>query len=166
MAYTPAMQQYLDTKKDHQDCILFFRMGDFYEMFFDDAVTASRDMDIVLTRKACGNGEYAPMCGVPYHAVDSYIAKLIDKGHKVAIAEQMEDPALAKGIVKREVIRVVTPGTVIEPGMLREGENNFLACVYIDGRSAGLSWADISTGEFSALQLADCVSADQLFAQL
>ncbi len=166
MAYTPAMQQYLDTKKEHQDCILFFRMGDFYEMFFDDAVTASRDMDIVLTRKACGNGEYAPMCGVPYHAVDSYIAKLIDKGHKVAIAEQMEDPALAKGIVKREVIRVVTPGTVIEPGMLKEGENNFLACVYIDGRSAGLSWADISTGEFSALQLADCVSADQLFAQL
>jgi len=166
MAYTPAMQQYLDTKKQYPDCILFFRMGDFYEMFFDDALTASRDMDIVLTRKSCGSGEYAPMCGVPYHAVDSYISKLIEKGHKVAIAEQMEDPALAKGIVKREVIRVVTPGTVIEPGMLKEGENNFLACIYAEGSSFGVAWADISTGEFSAVQLTDSDSPDRLFAQI
>ena len=166
MAYTPAMQQYLDTKEQYKDCILLFRMGDFYEMFFDDALTASRDMDIVLTRKACGNGEYAHMCGVPYHAVESYISKLIEKGHKVAIAEQMEDPALAKGIVKREVIRVVTPGTVIEPGMLSESDNNFLASVYVDGSSAGIAWADISTGEFSALQLSGSDPSEQILAQL
>lgn len=166
MAYTPAMQQYLDVKKQYGDCILFFRMGDFYEMFFDDAVTASRDMDVVLTRKSCGDGEYAPMCGVPYHAVETYVSKLIEKGHKVAIAEQMEDPALAKGIVKREVIRVVTPGTVIEPGILKDNENNFLACVYIDGGAVGLSWADISTGEFAALQIPEKGASDQLFAQL
>ena len=166
MAYTPAMQQYLDVKEQYKDCILFFRMGDFYEMFFDDAVTASRDMDVVLTRKSCGEGEYAPMCGVPYHAVESYVSKLIEKGHKVAIAEQMEDPALAKGIVKREVIRVVTPGTVIEPGILKDSDNNFLVCVYGENGAAGLAWTDISTGEFAAMQLNERDSSDQLFAQL
>ena len=136
MAYKPMMMQYLKTKEQYQDCILFYRLGDFYEMFFDDAVVASRDIDLVLTHKACGDGEQAPMCGVPYHAAETYIARLIEKGHKVAIAEQMTDPALSKGLVEREVIRVVTPGTVISPAMLKEGDNNFLASVYIGEKAA------------------------------
>lgn len=144
---TPMMQQYLDIKQQYRDCILFFRLGDFYEMFFDDAVTASKAMEVTLTGKNCGMEEKAPMCGVPYHAADTYIAKLIEKGYKVAVCEQMEDPAAAKGIVKREVIRIVTPGTVVNQGMLDEKENNYLASVYASKDGAALTYCDISTGE-------------------
>ncbi len=166
MAYTPMILQYLATKEQYKDCILFYRLGDFYEMFFDDALVASRDMDVALTKKACGDGETAPMCGVPYHAAETYIARLIEKGHKVAIAEQMTDPALSKGLVEREVIRIITPGTVISPAMLREDENNFLACVYCGAEGIGLAWCDISTGEFSALQIRGMNAAEQLTEQL
>ena len=153
MALTPMMQQYMEVKKEYPDCILFFRLGDFYEMFFEDAVTASKAMEITLTGKSCGLPERAPMCGVPYHAADSYIAKLIDKGFKVAICEQMEDPATVKGIVKREVIRIVTPGTVISQTMLNEKENNYLASVCFFEESAGLAYCDLSTGEIAASEL-------------
>jgi len=166
MAYTPMILQYLEVKKQYSDCILFFRLGDFYEMFFEDALIASKDMDVVLTQKACGDGEKAPMCGVPYHAVETYVARLIEKGHKVAIAEQMTDPALSKGLVEREVIRIITPGTVISPEILKEDENNFLASVYASNEGIGLSWCDISTGEFSALQLKGENAAEQLIEQL
>ena len=144
---TPMMQQYLDIKQQYRDCILFFRLGDFYEMFFDDAVTASKAMEVTLTGKNCGMEEKAPMCGVPYHAADTYIAKLIEKGYKVAVCEQTEDPAAANGIVKREVIRIVTPGTVVNQGMLDEKENNYLASVYASKDGAALTYCDISTGE-------------------
>ena len=160
------MQQYLAVKQNYKDCILFFRLGDFYEMFWEDAIIASRDMDVVLTKKACGEEEKAPMCGVPYHAVDTYLARLLEHGHKVAIAEQMEDPALAKGIVERQVIRVVTPGTVIRQNMLSEKENNFLCSIFLQGNDSGISWADISTGEFFAMQLKDDPTHDKLLSQL
>ena len=143
---TPMMQQYVKTKEQYKDCILFYRLGDFYEMFFDDAITASRELEITLTGKDCGQEERAPMCGVPYHAVDSYLNKLVSKGYKVAICEQMEDPKLAKGLVKREVIRIVTPGTNLSMQALDETKNNYLMCiVYIDD-CFGISAADISTG--------------------
>ncbi len=147
MGYTPMMQHYLDTKEKYKDCILFYRLGDFYEMFFDDALTASKVMEVTLTGKNCGMKERAPMCGVPHHSVDAYIAKLVDKGYKVAICEQMEDPATAKGIVKREVVRVVTPGTVTSQTMLSEKENNYLACIYVNDKGSGLAYCDLSTGE-------------------
>ncbi len=153
MAMTPMMQQYMDVKKDYPDCILFFRLGDFYEMFFDDAVTASKAMEITLTGKSCGLEERAPMCGVPYHAADAYIGKLIDKGFKVAICEQMEDPAVAKGIVKREVVRIVTPGTVISQTMLNEKENNYLVSACFLEEAAGLAYCDLSTGEIGATEI-------------
>ncbi len=149
MAYSPMMQQYLATKEQYKDCILFYRLGDFYEMFFDDAVTVSKAIDLVLTSKACGDEEKAPMCGVPFHSADTYISRLIEKGYKVAIAEQMADPATVKGIVPREVIRVVTPGTVTSSSMLSEKDNNYLLSVYFDD-SVDLSWCDLSTGEFCA----------------
>ncbi|MDO4834059.1 MAG: DNA mismatch repair protein MutS, partial [Bacillota bacterium] len=144
---SPMMQQYLDIKEEHQDCILFFRLGDFYEMFFEDAKTASRELELTLTGKQCGLEERAPMCGVPFHAAETYISRLIDKGYKVAVCEQTEDPAAAKGIVKREVIQIVTPGTVVSSTMLREDENNFIASVYADDIDVGLSYCDVSTGE-------------------
>ena len=121
---SPMMQQYMDIKEAHQDCILFFRLGDFYEMFFEDAKLVSRELELTLTGKNCGLEERAPMCGVPFHSADTYIARLIEKGHKVAICEQTEDPAAAKGLVKREVIRIVTPGTVLSSNMLKEKEIN------------------------------------------
>ena len=124
---TPMMQQYLTLKEKYSDCLLFFRLGDFYEMFFEDALTAARELDIVLTGRDCGLEERAPMCGVPYHAVDSYISRLIEKGYKVAVCEQLTDPALAKGLVERDVVRVFTPGTVIEESMLNERKNNYIA---------------------------------------
>ena len=124
---TPMMRQYFEIKEQHPGCLLFFRLGDFYEMFYDDAKTASRELELTRTGKECGQEERAPMCGVPFHSADSYIARLVAKGYKVAICEQLEDPALAKGIVKRDVIRVVTPGTVIENSMLDESRNNYLA---------------------------------------
>lgn len=149
------MQQYMEVKSKYKDCILFYRLGDFYEMFFDDALTASRELELTLTGRDCGLSERAPMCGVPYHAVETYLDRLIEKGYKVAICEQMEDPALAKGLVQRDVIRVVTPGTVIESGMLDERSNNFLLSVCFSGEKAGLAFADVSTGEFFVHQVED-----------
>ena len=163
---SPMMQQYLDIKEQYRDCILFFRLGDFYEMFFDDAVTASRELDLTLTGKSCGKEEKAPMCGVPFHSADTYISRLIDEGYKVAICEQTEDPATAKGIVKREVIRIVTPGTLTSQSMLRENENNYLASVYIDQNGAGISYCDISTGEMYASQLAGSMTEETLVNEL
>ena len=150
---TPMMKQYLEIKKEYQDTILMFRLGDFYEMFFEDAKTASRELELVLTGRDCGQKERAPMCGVPFHSVDSYIARLVSRGYKVAICEQTEDPATAKGIVKRDVIRVLTPGTVIESSMLDESKNNFLCSIWLNGKSAGVCFADVSTGELSLTQL-------------
>ena len=150
---SPMMAQYMETKKQYSDCILFYRLGDFYEMFFDDALTASRELEITLTGKECGLEERAPMCGVPYHAVDSYLSRLVQKGYKVAIAEQMEDPKLAKGLVKREVIRVVTPGTITSAQALDETKNNYLmGIVYLADRM-GVSVADITTGDFLVTEI-------------
>ena len=150
---TPMMRQYLEIKKDYQDTILMFRLGDFYEMFFEDAKTASRELELVLTGRDCGQKERAPMCGVPFHSADSYIAKLVSRGYKVAICEQTEDPALAKGIVKRDVIRIHTPGTVIESNMLDESKNNFLCTIWLNSDRAGMCFADVSTGKISLTQL-------------
>lgn len=150
---TSMMQQYLDIKNQYKDFILFYRLGDFYEMFFDDAITASRELELTLTGRDCGEPERAPMCGVPFHSCEPYIGKLISKGYKVAICEQMEDPATAKGLVKREVIREITPGTVVESNLLTETKNNYLAAVCIKGRKAGICFADISTGEISATSI-------------
>ena len=146
---SPMMQQYMEIKEQNNDSILMYRLGDFYEMFFDDAKTCSEELELVLTGRDCGLEERAPMCGVPYHSCESYIARLIDKGYKVAICEQTEDPATAKGIVKREVVRVITPGTVIEDTMLDEGRNNYLASVFIRGNECGLCFIDASTGSVS-----------------
>lgn len=150
---SPMMQNYLATKEQYKDCILFYRLGDFYEMFFDDAIVASRELEITLTGRACGLEEKAPMCGVPYHAVEIYISRLIAKGYKVAICEQLEDPKTAKGIVKRDVIRVVTPGTVIETNMLEEKKNNYIMSISKKGMYYGLAICDISTGDFYATQI-------------
>ena len=146
---SPMMQQYMDIKENYKDCILFFRLGDFYEMFFDDAVTSSRELELTLTGKNCGMEERAPMCGVPFHSAESYIARLVDKGYKVAICEQTEDPAASKGIVKREVIKIVTPGTLLSSSMLKEKENNYIASVFADETSIGISYCDVSTGEIA-----------------
>ena len=148
MALSPMMTHYLETKKAYPDCLLFYRLGDFYEMFFEDARLASKELELTLTGKECGLEERAPMCGVPFHAADSYINRLVKRGYKVAVAEQMEDPKLAKGLVKREVIRVVTPGTVTAAGALEEEKNNYLAAVSEDNGRYGLAFADISTGSF------------------
>ncbi|MBE6031830.1 MAG: DNA mismatch repair protein MutS [Clostridiales bacterium] len=166
MALTPMMQQYLDIKAQNPDCILFFRLGDFYEMFFEDAIVASKAMEVTLTGRNCGLEERAPMCGVPYHAVDTYLARLLDKGFKVAICEQVEDPALAKGLVKREIIRIVTPGTALSQTILREGENNYLASVWLDEEGSGLAWCDLSTGEVAAAEFAGEGSFEQLKNQV
>ncbi len=152
---TPMMQQYLETKKEYSDCILFYRLGDFYEMFFEDALTASRELEITLTGKNCGLDEKAPMCGVPYHSVDGYLNKLVSKGYKVAICEQVEDPAASKGLVKREVVRVVTPGTNLNTQSLDDTRNNYIMCVvYIADRYA-VSVADVTTGEYLVTELED-----------
>ena len=151
--FSPMMQNYLATKEQYGDCILFYRLGDFYEMFFDDAILASRELEITLTGRACGAEEKAPMCGVPFHAADMYISRLIAKGYKVAICEQLEDPKAAKGIVKRDVIRVVTPGTVVETNMLEEKKNNYIMSIYKDGIYYGIAICDISTGDFFATQI-------------
>ena len=146
--YTPMMQQYLKTKEEYKDCILFYRLGDFYEMFFEDAITASRELEITLTGKDCGLEERAPMCGVPFHAVDGYLNRLVSKGYKVAICEQVEDPKLAKGIVKREVIRIVTPGTNLNTQALEESKNNYLMCIACFQNRIGVSIVDVTTGDF------------------
>ncbi len=150
---TPMMQQYLDQKKNWPDCLLFFRLGDFYELFFEDALTASRELELALTGRDCGQSERAPMCGVPYHAAENYLNRLVLRGYKVAICEQVEDPALAKGIVKREVIRVVTPGTVLEPTALDEKRNNYIVAVYQLNQYFGIAACDLSTGTFETTQL-------------
>lgn len=152
---TPMMQQYFETKKDYQDCILFYRLGDFYEMFYEDALTASRELEITLTGKNCGQEERAPMCGVPHHAVEGYLNKLVSKGYKVAICEQVEDPKQVKGIVKREVVRIVTPGTNLNIQALEEGQNNYIMSVsYFQGRS-GISVADVTTGDYFLTETED-----------
>jgi len=145
---TPMMKQYFEIKNQHKDKILFFRLGDFYEMFYEDAVTASKELEITLTGRDCGQEERAPMCGIPYHAAENYIARLIEKNYKVAICEQVEDPALAKGIVRREIVKIITPGTVTESSMLDERNNNYLLSLYADSKLTALSYLDLSTGEF------------------
>ena len=141
------MQQYMDIHEEYPDSILFFRLGDFYEMFFDDAILVSRLLELTLTGKACGLEEKAPMCGIPFHAADTYIVKLVEMGYKVAVCEQLEDPAHTKGMVKRGVIRVVTPGTVTSEAVLNERENNYLAAAYLDQNGMSVTYCDISTGE-------------------
>ena len=150
MALSPLMVQYLEVKEKNKDTLIFFRVGDFYEMFFDDAKLVSQELELTLTGKECGLEERAPMCGVPYHSVEGYIAKLVEKGYKVAICEQTEDPAKAKGLVKREIVRIVTPGTVMESSMLDESSNNFICTVFTQKDKTGLSFCDISTGELYA----------------
>ena len=134
---SPMMQHYLQTKKENKDCILFYRLGDFYELFFDDAIVASKELELTLTGKACGLEERAPMCGVPFHAVDSYLTKMVSRGYKVAICEQTEDPKLAKGIVKREVTRIVTPGTNLNMQSLEETKNNYIMSIVKEGVNYG-----------------------------
>ena len=151
--YTPMMQQYFEIKNQYKDCILFYRLGDFYEMFFEDALTASKELEITLTGRDCGQEERAPMCGVPYHACDSYLNKLVEKGYKVAICEQVEDPKTTKGIVKRDVIRIVTPGTNISTQNLDESKNNYLMTVYANDGVFGISVVDITTGDFKATEV-------------
>ena len=153
--FSPMMQQYLSIKEQYKDAILFFRLGDFYEMFFEDAILASRELEITLTGKECGQEERAPMCGVPFHAVDNYVSKLIEKGYKVAICEQLEDPKVTKGMVKRDVIRIVTPGTVIESNMLDEKKNNYIMSVYKKGIYFGIAICDVSTGDFYSTKIVE-----------
>ena len=150
---SPMMRQYLEIKERNKDCIIFFRLGDFYEMFFDDARLVSEELDIVLTGRDCGLEERAPMCGVPYHSCESYIARLVEKGYKIAICEQMENPATAKGIVKRDIVRIITPGTVIEDSMLEEGKNNYLCTIFFGETSVGLCFTDISTGQMNVTEI-------------
>ncbi|MDO5131576.1 MAG: DNA mismatch repair protein MutS [Eubacteriales bacterium] len=152
---SPMMQHYLKTKHENPDCLLFYRLGDFYEMFFDDAVTVSRELELTLTGKSCGLPERAPMCGVPYHAVDGYLTRLVENGHKVAVCEQMEDPRAAKGIVRREVVRIVTPGTNLDMNALEEGRNNYILCAFYCSGQIGIAAADISTGDFLVSEVSD-----------
>lgn len=152
---TPMMTQYLKMKEQYSDCLLFFRLGDFYEMFFDDAILASKELEIALTGRDCGLEKRAPMCGVPHHSANIYINKLIHKGYKVAICEQVEDPSEAVGLVRREVVRVITPGTVTDDNILSEGQNNFIACAYLLGKEVSISYCDVSTGQFYVV----CVAA-------
>ena len=164
--FSPMMQRYLETKEQYKDCILFYRLGDFYEMFFDDAITAARELEITLTGKDCGQEERAPMAGVPHHAAEMYISRLIAKGYKVAICEQLEDPKTAKGIVKRGVIRVVTPGTIVESNMLEERKNNYIMSIFKSGIYFGISVCDISTGEFYAAEIKDNNNFPQLLDEI
>ncbi|MBP3255091.1 MAG: DNA mismatch repair protein MutS [Clostridia bacterium] len=164
--FSPMMQEYLKTKEEYKDCILFYRLGDFYEMFFDDAIRVSKELELTLTGKLCGQEERAPMCGVPFHAADTYIARLIEKGYKVAICEQLEDPKLAKGMVKRGVIRVVTPGTVIESNLLDEKKNNYIMSIYKTGINFGVSVCDISTGDFRATQIIETNNFPKLLDEI
>ena len=150
MALSAMMQQYLNLKEKHKNEILLFRVGDFYEMFFDDAITASRELELTLTGKDCGLSERAPMCGVPYHAVDSYVARLVQKGFRAAICEQLTDPALSQGLVERDVIRIVTPGTATESGLVREKDANYILSLFRGKKNVGISFCDVSTGEFNA----------------
>ena len=163
---TPMMEQYFEIKKQYKDHILFYRLGDFYEMFFDDAIVASRELELTLTGRDCGEAERAPMCGVPFHSSEGYIGKLIEKGYKVAICEQTEDPSQAKGLVRREVIRVVTPGTLIETDLLESGQNNYVASIYIGGDGYGICFADISTAQVYATSGVGYAAESQLINEL
>ena len=163
---SPMMEQYFQIKKDYSDTLLFFRLGDFYEMFFEDAKIASKELELVLTGRDCGQEERAPMCGVPFHSADSYIAKLVSRGYKVAICEQVEDPATAKGIVKRDVVRIVTPGTVIESNMLDESKNNYLASIFLNDKNCGIAFVDVSTGEVHLDSFTDDDSTARIINQL
>ena len=151
--YSPMMQHYIETKAKYVDCILCYRLGDFFEMFFEDAIICSRILELTLTGKECGLKERAPMCGIPHHAIDSYITKLVNSGLKVAICEQLEDPKLVKGIVKRDVIKIVTPGTVIDENSLEQKKNNYIMSIYKEGTFFGLSICDISTGDFLTTEI-------------
>ena len=160
------MKQYFKIKEENKDCILFYRLGDFYEMFYEDAKIASRELELTLTGRDCGQEERAPMCGVPFHSCEGYIARLVAKGYKVAICEQTEDPKTAKGLVKRDIIRVITPGTVMEQSMLEEGKNNYISCMFSDGKTIGLCFCDISTGELYATEISGKESLNILTNQL
>ncbi len=157
---SPMMQQYMAMKEQYKDTLLFFRLGDFYEMFFDDAVLASKELELTLTGRDCGMQERVPMCGVPFHAVDVYVNRLLEKGYKVAICEQLTDPALSKGLVDRDVVRIITPGTVIESSILDEKSNNYLLALYLQGTQVGMAYVDVSTGQFqlSSVSVADGAS--------
>ncbi len=163
---SPMMQQYMEIKEAHSDCILFFRLGDFYEMFFEDAKLVSRELELTLTGRNCGLEERAPMCGVPFHSADTYIARLVERGYKIAICEQMEDPAAAKGLVKREIIRIITPGTVLSGSMLKEKENNYIASVYAGENSIGLAYCDVSTGEMNLTTVRGAGGRDNLVNEI
>ena len=145
---SPMMEHYLSVKSEYNDCVIFYRLGDFYELFFDDALEISKELELTLTGKDCGLEERAPMCGIPYHAADTYIRRLVDNGHKVAICEQVEDPKLAKGLVERKVIKIVTPGTITNAENLEDGKNNYIMCVSYSGSAFGIAVSDISTGKF------------------
>lgn len=163
---SPMMEQYFEIKSQYPDMLLFFRLGDFYEMFFDDAKTASEELDLVLTGRDCGQEERAPMCGVPFHSADNYIAKLVNRGYKVAICEQLEDPKLVKGLVKRDVVRIITPGTVIEGSMLDDAVNNYLCCICRNEKETGLCFADVSTAEFHLTSIKDENAQEQIIDKL
>ena len=164
--FSPMMQHYLATKEKYKDCILFYRLGDFYEMFFEDAINVSRELELTLTGKECGQEERAPMCGIPYHAAESYISKLVSNGHKVAICEQLEDPKQAKGIVKRDVIRIVTPGTVTESNLLEEKKNNFIMSIFQKGMFFGIAVCDISTGDFYSAEIKEENNFERLLDEI
>ena len=165
MALSKMMQHYFSVKEKYPDCLIFYRLGDFYEMFFDDAVKASAILDLTLTGRDCGLEKRAPMCGVPYHAVDSYITKLVTSGLKVAICEQLEDASEAKGMVARDVVRVVTAGTLTGDS-LNEKTNNFISCAYKNGQTTALAWADISTGELSVTEFYGADSVKKCVSQM
>ena len=169
-AITPMMRQYREVKKEHPDAVLFFRLGDFYEMFFEDAKLASGILQIVLTKRASrgasGSGTEVPMCGIPYHSASNYINRLIRSGHKVAICEQVEDPALAKGLVKREIVRLITPGTVIEDALLQAKSNNFFAGITEGKKKFGLAFADVSTGEFLVTEVPSAKGLDPVLEEI
>ena len=165
---TPMMKQYMEIKEQNQDCILFFRLGDFYEMFCDDARTASKELELTLTTRDRGKAEedQTPMCGVPFHSAESYIARLVAKGYKVAICEQMEDPATTKGLVKRDITRIVTPGSVTESSMLEDNRNNYFASLYARANTWGLAFCDVSTGAFYATTLTGTDGGDRVLSEL
>ncbi len=164
--YSPMMQHYLDTKSKYKDCILFYRLGDFYEMFFDDAINVSRELELTLTGKECGQEERAPMCGVPFHAAETYISRLISKGYKVAICEQLEDPKFAKGMVKRDVVRVVTPGTVTEANLLDDKKNNYIMSIYKNGIYFGITVCDVTTGDFRTTEIREKNNFSELLDEI
>ena len=164
--FSPMMQHYIETKYKYKDCILCYRLGDFFEMFFEDAIICSRELELTLTGKDCGQPEKAPMCGIPHHAIDSYIARLVEKGYKVAICEQLEDPKQTRGIVKRDVIKVVTPGTMVDSNTLEEKKNNYIMSIYKEGLFFGMSVCDISTGDFYTTEIKESNNFNKLLDEI